>query len=45
METLKTISKRISTRSYKVEQISEKELDTVLGAGSAAPVGFGAYDN
>ncbi|WP_110955045.1 nitroreductase family protein [Anaerosinus massiliensis] len=43
METLKTIAMRKSTRSYKSEQISEQELDTILCAGCAAPVGNGAY--
>ena len=43
METLKTIAMRKSTRSYTPEQISEQELDTILCAGCAAPVGNGAY--
>jgi len=43
METLKTMAIRKSTRSYKPEQISEKELDTILCAGCAAPVAMGVY--
>jgi len=44
METLKAIAMRKSTRAYKAEQITDQELDTILGAGCAAPVGMGAYD-
>ena len=45
METLKTIASRKSTKAFKPEQISEKELETVLLAGSNAAVGRGAYDS
>ena len=45
METLKTTLMRKSTRGYQPKQISDKELDTVLCAGCAAPVGMGAYEN
>ncbi len=44
METLKAIAMRRSTRAFKPEQISEQELDAVLKAGCAAPVGMGAYE-
>ncbi|MGB4504586.1 MAG: nitroreductase family protein [Syntrophaceticus sp.] len=44
METLKAIAMRKSTRAYKAEQITDEELDTIIGAGCAAPVGMGAYD-
>ncbi len=45
MEILKTIKTRISTRSYKSEQITNEELDKVLFAANAAPVGNGLYEN
>lgn len=45
METLKTISIRKSTRSYKTKQISDKSLEIILNAGCAAPVGMGDYDS
>lgn len=45
MDFLETISRRKSTRSYKKEQISMEELRTILKVGSAAPVGYGAYDS
>lgn len=44
METLKAIAMRKSTRAYKPGQITDRELDTVLAAGCAAPVGRGAYE-
>jgi nitroreductase len=43
METLKTIALRKSIRSFKSEKISEDLLQKVVEAGSAAPVGTGAY--
>ena len=43
METLKTIALRKSTRKYKSEQISDKELEIIINAGCAAPVGMGDY--
>ncbi len=43
METLKAIALRKSTRSYKPEQISEQELDTILEAGLVAPVAMGDH--
>ncbi len=45
MQTLETILKRKSIRNFKSEQISEKELDTILNAACAAPVGHGNYDS
>lgn len=46
METLKAIAKRKSTRAFSPEkQISKKELDTILAAGCAAPVGAGDYSS
>jgi len=45
MKTIEAIALRQSTRSYKPEQISEDELQTLLTAGYAAPVGMGAYDS
>lgn len=44
MELMKAIELRQSTRSYKSEQINDEALDTILKAGSAAPVGMGAYN-
>jgi nitroreductase len=43
METLKAIVVRRSTRGFKPDQISDHALDTILGAGCAAPVGMGDY--
>ena len=44
MNTLDAITKRVSVRAYKPEQIPEEALQTILKAGMAAPVGSGAYD-
>lgn len=43
METLKAISLRQSTRKYTNEQIKEEDLNVILEAGCAAPVGHGQY--
>lgn len=43
MDTLTTIATRRSTRVYKPEQISDSQLQTILAAGWASPVGHGAY--
>ncbi len=43
METTQVISKRRSIRAYKSEQISTQELEKILLAGSASPVGRGNY--
>ncbi|WIV13786.1 nitroreductase family protein [Proteiniborus sp. MB09-C3] len=45
MEFTKTIKMRRSTRSYKPEQITSEELDKVLYAAYAAPVGNGLYED
>lgn len=45
MEFTKTIKMRRSTRSYKPEQITNEELNKVLFAANAAPVGNGLYEN
>lgn len=45
MELMKTIAIRRSTRSYKSEQISDENLNTIIKAGCAAPVGMGAYNS
>jgi FMN reductase [NAD(P)H] len=42
MDTIEAILKRKSVRSYKKEQITDKELETVLEAGRSGP-GGGAY--
>ncbi len=43
MNTLEAIAKRKSTRSYRPEQISEEQLQTILKAGFAAPVAMANY--
>lgn len=46
METLKAIAKRKSTRAFSAEkQISKENLETILAAGCAAPVGMGDYES
>lgn len=40
IETIDTILKRRSIRQYKEEQISDKDLDTILECGSYAPSGM-----
>lgn len=44
METMKTIAARQSCRAYTEEQITEKELQTILEAANAAPVSMGRYE-
>lgn len=44
METLKAIAMRKSARAYKPEQITGEELEAVLSAGCASPVGMGRYE-
>jgi nitroreductase len=44
MELMKAIVSRHSTRRYKPEQITEEELNFILKAGCAAPIGMGKYD-
>ena len=44
METLQTIAKRFTARSYEQKQIEEKDLQTILKAGLAAPIGCNAKD-
>lgn len=45
MEFFKTIKTRKSTRSYKPDQITNEELDKILLAAHAAPVGNGLYED
>lgn len=45
MDTIKSIMARKSVRAYKPDQISDGELDTILQAGMAGPVGSNAYDS
>ena len=40
-EILKVMKERRSVRAYKPEQITPKELDTVLEAGTWAPSSMG----
>ena len=44
MNAIESITARKSTRSYKSQQINNNDLETILQAGMAAPVGLGAYD-
>lgn len=44
MNTLDAIFSRKSTRAYRPEQISEENLETILKAGFAAPIGMARYD-
>lgn len=44
MELMKAIAMRISTRSYKTEQITDEALNTILNAGYAAPISIGDYE-
>ncbi|MBR0149999.1 MAG: nitroreductase family protein [Synergistaceae bacterium] len=43
METSNAIQKRSSCRKYRAEQISREQLDTLIKAANAAPVGMGDY--
>lgn len=43
MNTQETIIKRKSVRAYKDEQITEEQLNAILNAAYAAPVGGGLY--
>ncbi len=45
MNTLEAIAKRVSTRAYKQEQISEESMEIILKAGMSAPVASGAYNS
>lgn len=40
-ETLQTLKKRRSNRSYRPEQIADRELNAILEAGTYAPTGNG----
>ena len=44
MTMMETILSRRSIRSYTGEQISDRELQTILQAAEASPVGMGAYE-
>ena len=44
MNAIESITARKSTREYKSKQISNNDLEIILQAGMAAPVGSGAYD-
>lgn len=45
MNTLDTICSRKSIRTYTGESITEEELNKILKAGNASPVGMAKYDN
>ncbi len=44
MNTLDAILSRRSCREFTAEQISEEELQTLIAAANAAPVGMGRFD-
>ena len=45
LETLQTIKSRRSIRKYTGEKISKDQLDQILTAAQASPVGMGKYKN
>lgn len=45
MNTMETICSRKSVRSYTGENITKEELDVILKAANASPVGMGQYDS
>ena len=45
MNTMETICKRKSVRSYTGENITDDELNTILKAANASPVGMGQFDS
>ena len=45
MNTMETICSRKSVRSYTGESITQEELDTILKAANASPVGMGQFES
>ena len=45
MNTMETICKRKSVRNYTGESITNEELNTILKAANASPVGMGQFDS
>lgn len=45
MNTMETICSRKSVRNYTGESITVEELDTILKAANASPVGMGQFDS
>jgi nitroreductase len=45
VETLQAIAARKSVRGFTAEKITDRELDIILKAGNAAPVGMGAFNS
>lgn len=45
MNTMETICKRKSVRNYTGENITNEELNTILKAANASPVGMGQFDS
>ena len=45
MTTMETICSRKSVRSYTGESITNDELNTILKAANASPVGMGQFDS
>ena len=44
MNTMETICSRKSIRTYTGEQITDEQLNTILKAANAAPIGMGQYE-
>ena len=44
METMKAIASRQSCSTYTGEQITDDELQTILKAANAAPIGMGKFE-
>lgn len=45
MRTKEAMERRYSCKAYKPEQITERELNILLQAANAAPVGMGKHEN
>lgn len=45
MNTRDTFTRRISCKGYKPEQITERELNILLQAANASPVGMGRFES
>lgn len=45
MNTMETICSRKTVRSFNGENISARELDTIITAANASPVGMGAFES
>lgn len=45
MDFYEVLEKRVSTRKYTDEKVSEKDIEKLIDAAFKAPIGLGAYDN